>query len=125
METYQLLIAYTANFSIAGGIMRKFICVAIAVFIFASPVFSQEQEIDETNPCNGTWILKAQGSWVVTREEDGLTKTVPATAKILDCGGIPGTLKAHMNNVKAVVRCTNSSDQGGESYVQTIQITCE
>lgn len=105
--------------------MRTFLCVAIAVFIFASPVFSQEQEIGETNPCNGTWILKAQGGWVVTREEDGLTKTVPPTATILDCGGTPGTLKEHMNNVKAVVRCTNSSDQGGESHVHTIQITCE
>ncbi len=106
--------------------MRTSFLAVVVVFMLAASVFSQETEnVEDFNPCNGTWILRKQSSWFIERQEDGLIKTIPPTVTILDCGGALGALKEHLNNVKAVVRCTNSSDQGGETHVQTIQITCE
>ena len=106
--------------------MRIILLTAVAAIVLAGPVFSQEPEItEEANPCDGTWIVQQQGGWVVVRQEDGLTKSIPPSATILDCGGRNGTLKDHMNNIKAVVRCSNSSDQDGVFHVRKIQITCE
>lgn len=106
--------------------MRIILLTAVAAIVLAGAAFSQDLEIaEEANPCDGTWILQQHGGWVVVRQEDGLTKTVPPNATILDCGGNNGTLQEHLNNVKAVVRCTNSSAQEGEFHVRKIQITCE
>ncbi|NLW80072.1 MAG: hypothetical protein GXY42_00110 [Desulfovibrionales bacterium] len=105
--------------------MRTALLTALAALLFAGSVLSEEREIEKFNPCSGTWVLQHRGEWVVTRQEDGLTKSIPSNATILDCGERPGTLKEHMDNVKAVVRCTNATDQNGGFHVYEIQIVCE
>lgn len=111
----------------SGDIMSKICIILITVLAFALPVSAQEEEFysEEYNSCEGTWMLHKGIDWTVTRIEDGLTAVIPATAAIFDCGRQPGELQEHMNNVKAVVRCSNSSEQKGESHVEEIQIICE
>jgi len=107
--------------------MRKICIVLITVLALALQVSAQEEEFypEVYNPCEGTWILHKNIDWTVTRIEDGLTAVIPDTAAIFDCGRQPGELQEHMNNVKAVVRCSNSSEHKGEFHVEEIQIICE
>lgn len=106
----------------------RHICIVVMVFFaLALPLSAQEEEpdVDAYNPCNGTWILLYDVNWSVKRIEDGLTKIVPVNATILGCGGQPEELREYMINVKAVVRCTNSSEPEGEPYVEKVRIICE
>lgn len=109
--------------------MRHTLLTLIAIFISFHLLFAQdnleEEYLEEYNPCNGTWVLRKEAGWTLTRIEDGLSLAVPANATIYDCGKRPGELKEHMNNVKAAVRCSNSSGQRGEHNVEAIQIICE
>jgi hypothetical protein len=96
-------------------------------FALALPLAAQEEEsyIDAYNICNGTWMLRLDVNWSATRIEDGLTKFIPDNAVVFDCSRKLGGLYEYMNNTKAVVRCSNSSEQEGESYVEEVQIVCE
>lgn len=105
--------------------MRRLFLTSIIVFLLTGLAWCQEMATEETNPCNGTWVLQHRGNWIVTRQEDGLSHVIPTDAVILDCGETPGTLQEHMDNAKAVVRCTNSSEQDGGFHVYEIQIICE
>ena len=109
--------------------MRHICLTLIALFISLPLLFAQENNQEEYpeeyNPCNGTWILHNEAGWTVTRITDGLSLAIPANATIFDCGARPGVLKEHMNNVKAAVRCSNSSEPGGIPHVTAIQIICE
>lgn len=107
--------------------MHKICIILIAALALALPVSAQDEEYypEEYNPCEGTWILRKNIDWTATRIEDGLTAVIPPTATIFDCGRQPGELQEYMNDIKAVVRCSNSSEQKGEFHVEEIQIICE
>ena len=107
--------------------MRHFCIALIILFALSLPISAEEQNPapEVFNPCEGTWVLHYDTKWSVKRLEDGLTKSIPSNATILDCGRQPGELQEYMNNVKAAVRCSNSSGQEGEFHVEEIQITCE
>lgn len=104
------------------------ICIALTIILaLAMPLSAQEEDSPSVvpNPCEGTWVLHYDINWSASRKEDGLTKSIPINATIIDCGNQSGELQEYMNNVKAVVRCSNSSEQEGEFHVEEVQIICE
>lgn len=107
--------------------MRRTVMVLAIIFALSLPLYAQEEAPipEEINACEGTWILHYDTNWSMKRVEDGLTIRIPSNATVFDCGEQQGILQEYMNNVKAMVRCSNSSDEKGEPYVESIQITCE
>ena len=106
----------------------RHICIALTIILALAYPLSAQEEVplpEVPNPCEGTWVLHYNGNWSASRKEDGLTKSIPVNATIFDCGNQSGELQEYMNNVKAVVRCSNSSEQEGEFHVEEIQIICE
>lgn len=107
--------------------MRRTFLALTIILAFALPLSAQEEEPvqEELNTCDGTWILHYDSKWSMKRVEDGLTILIPADATIYDCGAQQGTLQEYMNNVRAIARCSNSSEQKGDFHVEEIQITCD
>ncbi len=105
--------------------MLKSYLVALALCLAATGSHAQDAINVDSSPCEGVWILEGGPRWTVTRASDGLKLTIPHNATILDCSGRPGNLEEELNNSKAAVWCSNSSDQEGVIYVQKIWITCE
>lgn len=107
--------------------MRRIFIALIFILSLALPLSAQEEEpgSEELNACEGTWILHYDTKWSMKRVDDGLTILIPSNATIYDCGRQQGTLQEYMNNVMAIVRCSNSSEQKGDLHVEAIQITCE
>lgn len=109
--------------------MKNIIITILFLFFFLPPLFAQdstdEEHSPDYNPCNGTWVIRNEFQWTVTRVNDDMSLTIPTSAVIYDCGERLGVLKEHMNNANAAVRCSNSSKHGEEYYVESIQIICE
>lgn len=107
--------------------MRHIFIAVTMILTLALPLFAQEEEpgTEEHNTCEGTWFLHYDAKWSIKRVEDGMTIVVPENVTFFDCGRQQGTLQEYMNNAKAVVRCSNSTDQKGDFHVEEIQITCE
>jgi len=104
----------------------RYLCLALTFLLLSSAtLLAEEDPENDLDICAGTWVLSHNRTWSATRIDDGLTKPIPPTAKIFDCGQRPGHLEAYLSSVKAVVRCSNSSEQEGGFYVEEVQIICE
>ncbi|MBU4524094.1 MAG: hypothetical protein KUA37_19265 [Desulfomicrobium sp.] len=105
--------------------MLKSYLITLALCLAATGAYAQDITNADSSPCEGVWVLEDGVRWTVTRASDGLELIIPHNATILDCSGNPGNLQEELNNSKAAVWCSNSSEQEGVMYVQKIWITCE